>query len=280
MEQWGEYRHVLEWRAKPAGTGVSNGHRPARAELELYARKDGFCYTRKVTVKADGREHVIRLRHALDVFGRVVDTETGLAIRDFKALPAYGNNQTYSYDSEARWFAGETIRGTNGLFKLTFIENQLPWQVRLVADGYEDWTSDPLQTNVSSLTLDIALKRAAVEESVRGMVLMPDGTLAIGAQVALLSLEHNVRLLRTFEFKGNKRWLTTCDENGEFRFRKSVGAQRCRGESRWLHERASPLHATAGHVAPSAVGPCRRRGGLSRGRASSGEHRALRSRLG
>jgi hypothetical protein len=219
LEQWGEYRGVLEWRAKTDWDGrLEWSSAPRDAELELYARKDGFCYTRRVTVKVDGEEHLIRLRHALDVFGRVVDTESGLAVRDFKALPAYGNNQTYSYDSELRWFGGETVRGTNGLFKLTFIENQLPWQVRLVADGYEDWTSEPLQTNVSNVTLDIALKRAALEESVRGMVLKPDGTPAIGAQVALLSLEHNVSLLRTVEFKGNRRWLTLCDENGEFRF--------------------------------------------------------------
>jgi len=40
-----------------------------------------------------------------------------------------------------------TVRGSNGLFKLTFAENELPWQLRIVADGYEDWTLEPLPPN-------------------------------------------------------------------------------------------------------------------------------------
>ncbi|MCI0536004.1 MAG: sigma-70 family RNA polymerase sigma factor [Verrucomicrobiales bacterium] len=219
LEQWGEHRNALDWHAKTDSDGrLEWQSAPRDVELDLYARKDGFCYTRNVEVKADAEEHVVRLRRALDVFGRVRDAETGEAIPDFKALPAYGGNETYSYNPELRWFAAETVRGANGSFKLTFVENAVRWQVRIVADGYEDWTSDPLQTNEVSVTLDIPLKRATLEESVRGTVLKPDGTPAIGAQVALLSLEHNVRLLRTAAFQGDKRWLTSCNENGEFRF--------------------------------------------------------------
>jgi hypothetical protein len=53
---------------------------------------------------------------------------------------------------------------------------------------------------------------------VRGTVLKADGNPAPGAQVALLSLEHNVRLSPRGLFEGSNRWLTSCDANGAFGF--------------------------------------------------------------
>jgi hypothetical protein len=76
-----------------------------------------------------------------------------------------------------------------------------PFHLRVIADGYENWTSPDL-TSSSPVNLDIALKRS--QKSVRGTVLRPDGMPAVGVQVALLSLEHNVRLRNT-KFEGNKR---------------------------------------------------------------------------
>ena len=214
LEQFGEHRGRLNWREKTDWDGrLEWRSAPRDVDLDFYVYKAGFCYARDLKFKADGEEHLVRLKHSLDVYGRVVDAETGYAIRDFKAVPGYGF--TYS-DMANRWFTGETVRGSNGLFKVTLVEKP-PWQVRLVADGYEDWISPDL-TNEFSVMLDVALKRGALEESVRGIVLNPDGAPATSAQVALLSLDHNVRLLRKPAFEGNKRWLTTTDQKGEFRF--------------------------------------------------------------
>jgi hypothetical protein len=216
LEQWGEFRHILEWADRTDLNGrIEWGSAPPEVDLELYARKDGFCYTRDVKVRADGDEHIIRLRRTLDIYGRVVDAETGYAIREFKAVPGYGFQY---HDRDQHWFAGETVAGTNGLFKLTFVEKEQPWQIRIIADGYEDWTSGGLETNQLSAALDVALKRGAFSESVRGIVLRPDGKPAVGAQLALLSLDNNVRLSSKGMFSGNKRWLTTTDESGGFRF--------------------------------------------------------------
>ena len=51
----------------------------------------------------------------------------------------------------------------------------------------------------------------------RGVVLLPDGAPAAGAQVALLSFEHNVTL-QNQSFQGNNRWLAKTGERGEFSF--------------------------------------------------------------
>src|SRR6185503_6238862 len=134
-------------------------------------------------------------------------------IPDFRVISAYG--RTY-YDAGLRWMVSDTVRGANGRFKLTFENDRPPWQLRVIADGYDEWTSEPLKGS-SPLPLEVRLQRSSLEESVRGVVLRPDGRSAQGAQVALLSFEHNVRL-QEFRFQGSARWLVECDEAGAFRF--------------------------------------------------------------
>lgn len=217
MEQWGDNRHDMEWRERTDAAGrIEWRSAPSGVKIELFARKDGFCYTRNVRVTADGTEHTIAIYRVLDVYGRVVDAQTGRAIRDFKALPGYGGPNRFSSDPALRWFAGEMVRGTNGMFKLTFKESEFPWQLRLVADGYDEWTSEPL-TNRYQAVLDIQMQRSQPGDSVRGTVLLPDGGPAAGAHVALLDFEHNVTL-RHQAFEGNPRWITKTGVDGVFTF--------------------------------------------------------------
>jgi RNA polymerase sigma factor (sigma-70 family) len=216
LERWGGTRTTFNWRVKADRDGrIEWLSAPRDADLELFAFSDEHCFTRDVRLKADGSEHLIKLRRKLDVYGRVVDAETGRGIRDLKAVPAYGGPERY-FESELRWAGGETVRGTNGLFKLTFIENQLPWQVKVMAEGYEDWIS-PSLTNFQHVALDIAMKKSSLKESVRGVVLQPNGEPAADAQVALLTFDQNVRL-RKRAFEGNKRWLRRTDSRGAFQF--------------------------------------------------------------
>lgn len=217
MEQWGENRHDFEWRSSTDFDGrLEWNSAPRDVDLELFARKDGFCYTRDVKVVADGSEHAISIHRSLDVHGRVVDSETGRAVRDFRATPGYGAAGRFS-DGELRWYAGSNARGSNGLFKLTFEEKVYPWLLRVTADGYEDWVSEPL-TNRIHVALDIAMKRARAGDATRGVVLQPDGTPAVGAQVALLGFDHNVKLLRQQTFSGSARWLQNTGNDGSFSF--------------------------------------------------------------
>lgn len=219
MEQWGIHRYDIGWRERTDFDGrIEWISAPREVTLDLFARKDGYCYTRDVKVVADGTEHTITIQPALEVYGRVLDAEGGWGLRDFKAVPGYGGSSSPGQynDLGLHWYEGSTVRGTNGLFKLSFTEKKFPWRVRVSASGYEDWVSDSL-TNRGPITLDIGMRRAHPTNTVRGIVLLPNGMPASGAEVALLSFEHSVNL-RRLSFEGNARWLTKADVQGRFSF--------------------------------------------------------------
>ncbi len=214
LEQWGEHRQALDWRTNADAEGHLEWHSaPRDAQLELVAFKAGFAYSRGVRVVANGQEHLIRMNHVLEVEGHVVDANSGLEVQQFKAVPGYGG---YGNRSE-RWFASSTVLGTHGHFNLAFDEGSEPFQVRIIADGFEDWISDPLGPE-SPVALEVTLKRALPNNAVRGVVMKPDGAPAGRAQVALLSFEHSVRLTSGLRLEGNQRWLTQTDDNGVFQF--------------------------------------------------------------
>ena len=266
MQRWGENRGDFEWRARTDFRGrIEWISAPSVVELELFARKDGFCYTRDIHLIADGAEHTITIHRTLDLYGRVVDAGTGLPISQFKAMPGYGRDDRY-HDADLRWFAAETVAGSNGTFKLTFMEKAYPWQVRVRADGYEDWTSEPLTNRIQDV-IDVALVPARPENSVRGMVLGPDGLAAGNAQVALLTFEHSV-VLRKRAFEGNKQWVIRAGADGMFTFppnrlAHSVAAvneagyllQRVTNVRNPLTLRLEPWGRVEGTVDKSAVGP-------------------------
>jgi hypothetical protein len=67
--------------------------------------------------------------------------------------------------------------------------------------------------------LDVALRRQDASKAVRGVVLRPDGQPAAGAEVALLTLEHNVHLDGTrLRSDSGVRLIETTDREGQFNF--------------------------------------------------------------
>src|SRR6185503_11531203 len=139
------------------------------------------CYTREIRVPANGDEHVIRMRPQLHLIGRVTDTVTGRALASFSAVPGYGNDRQ-------SWHRSELRSGTNGFFELPFEENRQPWRVRVEAEGYQPWVSEPLN-NETLLPLEISLQPLDPNSAFRGVVVRPDGQPAAGVQLALLTLE-------------------------------------------------------------------------------------------
>ncbi len=212
LEQWGEHRQKLKWSAESDPDGrIEWNSAPRDGELELYAKKPDWCYTRDIRFKADGEEHDITMRQALEVTGRVTDAATGQPVAEAKAFPGYG-------EGEHAWERLDTRHSADGHYTVRFEENKMPWRVRVEADGYAPFVSDPLPADFGG-ALAVQLQPLDPAKTITGTVLRPDGQPAVGAEVALLTLEHNVQLTGT-HFRSTTRpdLIKTTDARGSFWF--------------------------------------------------------------
>ncbi len=187
----GVYSPQMSWMAGTGPDGrVEWTSAPADQRLNLgVSRLPEFATSRGILVKADGEEHVIRLRRALTISGRVTDAQTGEPIREeIKAFPGYGQG-------EHSWYRGETRRSTDGTYKVYFREGSLPWRFRVEAEGYSPFVSEALQPEKGGqLDRDIALEPVDQTRIIRGVVRGTDGQPAMGAQVTLIGPEQSASL--------------------------------------------------------------------------------------
>ena len=198
-------------RPTPKG-GVEWDSAPATETLNLYAYKEGWCYSRQISIWADGQEHTITMQRALHVTGHVVDATTGDPIPTFQVVPGYGEGS-----GESVWNRSETAHATNGAFALDFKEALQPWRVKVEAEGYAPLVSDAIPPYFSE-TLVLQLKRADAANSVRGVVLLPDGKPAAGVEVAKLTLDNRVPLGNGRSNDDEAGQLIKTDEHGNFSF--------------------------------------------------------------
>ncbi len=207
----GGYSPGTHWsgRSGPDGRIEWNSAPPDRV-LDLCASMG--IMTRGIRLKADGQEHVIALKRPPLVTGRVVDADTGEPIAGVKAFPGYGME-------DHCWERGDTWRSTNDTFRVRFTENKLPWRVRVEAEGYEAFVSEPLARDFSG-SLDVALHRPDLSRAVRGIVVQADGQPAAGAEVALLTLEHGAWLGQArFAYReADDKLIVNADADGQFVF--------------------------------------------------------------
>jgi len=171
--------------------------------------KEGFFYSRENMIVADGVEHTITLHKQLIVSGNVTDADTKQPIASFKAIPG---------SAESYWERSSLVRGTNGQYQLSFEEYRTPFQIRFEADGYESAISTPLNRNATNLTYDVQLKKADTNNVVRGTVLLPDGSPAAGAQVALCTSEKGVTLGQAKFSNRRDSIVVETDAGGHFTF--------------------------------------------------------------
>ncbi len=151
LEQWGEHRQKLKWAGESDADGRVNWtSAPPEQELELYAFKDGWCYSRDLRFKADGEEHAIKMQRVLELSGWVTDAVTGQPVQDLKAFPCYG-------EGKEGWQRSATHRGIGGKFLVRFEERSSPWRVRVEAEGYVPFDSKPVPSDFAGM-LKVALQ--------------------------------------------------------------------------------------------------------------------------
>ena len=196
--------NTLDWGGLTDDDGRISWDSAPTDQLDIFAGKQGYFYSRENMMTADGEEHVIKMRKELTVTGWAIDAATGIAITDFKAIPGAERH--------------DLVHGSNGQYSVTFHEFQRPLQVTIEADGYELLTSDPISPNTNFVVWNAQLKKPNPQDAVGGTVLLPDGTPAAGAQVALCAGNRGVTLGRGKFLYRNDSMVKDADEKGQFSF--------------------------------------------------------------
>lgn len=219
LEQWGEDRHVLTWEGHSDSEGrIEWRSAPRNATLELYARKNGYCYTRNLKFEAGDGEQVIKMRPSLTVPIRAVAAKTGMTIREFKAYPGYGKDG-------GNWERLETAQAQDGVAKVTFEEDELPWRVRVKAPGYLSGTIQRVSSD-DSKGLVVELKPLEQSDAVQGTVVDKDGNIVPGADVALCTIEQQIgiELVKLGLGRANSSLLRKSKSDGSFGFPENPAA--------------------------------------------------------
>jgi RNA polymerase sigma factor (sigma-70 family) len=167
---------------------------PPKGEMELEFCKSGYRYSRTNKLTADGLEHVIVLHPVATVTGSVTDAQTGAPVPAFKytlghAQPWVPSDPTPLWDLHSQ-------PGSDGSYKIVIEEEQVPY-LRIEAEGYETAEAQIALTNNLSGVRDFQLKRLSETNSIRGIVLLPDGSPAAGVEVALCTATVGVSLRGT-----------------------------------------------------------------------------------
>ena len=187
--------------------------------MEFAAFKEGWCYTRGIKLMADDEVHVVTMRPALELSGRVTDSVTGLPVNELRAFPGYGSSSGGEH-----WFRGDTRRSEAGTYRVVFTEDWFPWSFRIEAPGYAPFVSEPISLDHQGW-LDVSLQPTGHGDAVHGIVLRPDGSPAAHAAVALLALDRRVGLHGTrFMAPGQDHSIATTHADGRFDFAADLKA--------------------------------------------------------
>jgi RNA polymerase sigma factor (sigma-70 family) len=231
QQWWGERGTLGHHLAQQTGAdGRLQWLSPPKGQLELQFGKAGYCFSRTNRFAADGEEHTIVLYPAATVTGSVTDAETGTPVASFQFTP--GHSQPWNPADETPRWELRSKAGTNGFYKLVIDEEQVPY-LRIEADGYETAETQIRLTNRVEGVCDFQLRRTSAAHSIRGTVLLPDGSRAMGVEVALCTAKVGVRLNgtafepgafgNTFGLRGSDYRKRT-DPQGSFSFDPKPGA--------------------------------------------------------
>jgi beta-lactamase regulating signal transducer with metallopeptidase domain/uncharacterized GH25 family protein len=162
--------------------------------------------------------------HARDwtVAGRVVDSETGQPVENFRVTPG----QTDNFNRTA-WSGWRAVEGSNGMYVTYISKRTAQPQLKVEADGYL-----PAGVEIQpgdATNMDFVLKKGS---GPAGTVLTPEGKPAAGATVVLLKDEMNQAELKSageLTADWNRSAERRADTKGNFEFKpvwgmKSVAA--------------------------------------------------------
>ncbi len=207
LEQWKDLPFP-RWSAQTDAEGrfAWDSAPPVAATYSI--AKEGYRPLSGVTLTAAGQETTLRLDQAGFITGRVVDAETKKPIASFTVI----RGRSYSGD-DVYWERQNAVTGLDGKFSLKEDRNYSERIcLAIEARGYLPLATPPFSSS-GWVTNDYELKKG---EGPRGVVRLPDGQPAAGAQVALLTGDYTVLKDGELEARGSGGAFARADSEGRF----------------------------------------------------------------
>jgi hypothetical protein len=175
--------------------------------------------------------------------GRVVDDKTGQLVPDASIVPGYHppgsfgpkpvkpilnqvaeafGRKSVPWNERPFWRLAQVELASNGTFSVEFIPLSSTPMLRVEAEGFQPFETDPIPTNAANLL--IRLKRG---EGPSGIVLLPDGKPAEGATVIYAASREQFGLTgQALSAYGQKEGQRITGKDGKFSFQARAHGQR------------------------------------------------------
>jgi beta-lactamase regulating signal transducer with metallopeptidase domain/thiol-disulfide isomerase/thioredoxin len=174
--------------------------------------KTGYMAARKVPIKPGEEEQVVTLHPVLEITGRVTDARTGKPIEAFKVTHGY----QFANSSQTYWNNDGALPASDGKYSYKFDEPMKGYLLQVVAEGYRPATSRLFASTEGKVTYDFMLEPGTGPS---GIVLLPNGKPAEGAQVGLATREKRAMLdMGRFDRSQNHAEVVETDAEGRFAF--------------------------------------------------------------
>jgi beta-lactamase regulating signal transducer with metallopeptidase domain len=172
--RWRGHRSI-EFRAETDQDGRLAWRSAPRDAVRYNIGKEDYMWVEPELTASD-RVQTVTLHAKLVISGRVTDAETGRPVSKFRVV----QGRKWVRRDEIDWSENRAIEVTGDQYRVSFDEGDA--FLRIDAPGYKAAVSRAFLANEGSQTFDFALHSA---EGYSGLILLPDGKPAPGAEVAL-----------------------------------------------------------------------------------------------
>jgi beta-lactamase regulating signal transducer with metallopeptidase domain/thiol-disulfide isomerase/thioredoxin len=174
--------------------------------------KTGYMASRNVPIKPGEDEQLVTLHPVLEISGRVTDARTGKAVEAFKITHGY----QFANSSQTYWNNDGALPATDGKYSYKFDEPMKAYLLQVAAAGYRPATSRLFESTEGKVTYDFTLEPGTGPS---GIVLLPNGKPAEGAQVGLATRQKRAMLdMGRFDRSQNHAEVLETDAEGRFAF--------------------------------------------------------------
>jgi protocatechuate 3,4-dioxygenase beta subunit len=209
-DTWRNHRSI-HFRVETGPDGRVAWRSAPRDVVLYYAGKAEFMWKRDFPLTASDREQTIILYPKLVITGRVTDAKTGRPVPRYRVV----QGREPEWRAQIHWLENQGVEITGGPYNVQFDEPGKGLYVKVEAPGYKPAVSRAFRPDEGSQPFDATLEPAA---GISGIILLPDGKPAPGAEVAL-STERNFGMLRSGRFDRDANFpKTVTGPDGGFSF--------------------------------------------------------------